>query len=174
VPSTPQPPPDELWSAECDQLGIRIAPVEFGVGVFATRAFAAGEVIGIIRGRVIDGGEYGSPHAIELSESRGLEPEGPLRELNHRCEPNCSLSADAEAGTAALHAGRAIAAGEELTIDYGWPVSDEPTVCACTSERCRLWIVAEGETEMWPYLLAHTRWDELPPWLEERMRARFR
>ena len=164
---------EEAWSAECSRLGIRVAPVEFGVGVFATREFAAGDVIGVIRGRVIDDPGYASAYVIELSDRLGLEPEGPLREVNHSCEPNCWLSVDADAGTATLHAARAIDAGQELVIDYAWPMTDDPVVCACDSKSCRLWIVAAGETASWPYLLAYTRWEELPAGREEKLKKRF-
>jgi hypothetical protein len=170
----PEPRRPATWRSECARLGIRFAPVDFGVGVFAARAFALGESIGVLRGRVIDDPEYESAFAIELSATRTLEPDGPLREINHSCEPNCGFKVSAARGTATLFASTPVRSGDELTVDYGWPVTEDPTLCACGSEHCRIWIVAAEELELWPFLLAHTRWDALTLEEMERLEQRFR
>ena len=89
---------------------------------------------------------------MELGE-RTLEPAAPFRFLNHSCQPNCALVLDeeeeeAEDGTPAgaslwLEVLREIPAGEQLTIDYGWP-AESAIPCKCGAARCRGWIVTEA------------------------------
>jgi hypothetical protein len=44
---------------------------------------------------------------------------------------------------------RSIVAGEELTIDYGWP-AEQAIPCGCGAEDCRGWVVAEEELHRLP------------------------
>ena len=77
-------------------------------------------------GRVIDGGVNGNA----------------ARWINHSCEPSCE--ADEQDGRVFIKALRNIAAGEELSYDYGL-IIDEPYTkklkadfpCWCGSENCR-------------------------------------
>lgn len=128
---------------------VRIGRTPLGRGIFACRRFRAEQVIGVVRGRVVNDPDYGSDYCIELGEGRGLEPAAPFRYLNHSCEPNCELfswEADeaASLGRLWLQALRPIEPDEELTIDYAWPV-DAAIPCGCGAAGCRGWIVAAEE-----------------------------
>jgi hypothetical protein len=79
-----------------DTLDIRPSPIA-GVGMFATRDIADGELIAPAR----------------LGDMR--TPAG--RYINHSCLPNCVFVPHAN-GNLDLHAARAIQSGEEITIDY--------------------------------------------------------
>jgi hypothetical protein len=57
----------------------------------------------------------------------------PVDYMNHCCDPTCGVR-----GSVAVVARRPIAAGEELTFDYGTTDTDRWTLdCRCGSERCR-------------------------------------
>jgi uncharacterized protein len=64
--------------------------------------------------------------------------------MNHSCEPNCFLE-EAEARVF-VGAARAIAAGEELTIDYAYDPATPLEACRCGAESCRGYLneVVEG------------------------------
>jgi hypothetical protein len=55
--------------------------------------------------------------------------------INHSCAPNCEFDFD-DSG-AWVVAGRDIAAGEELTLDYAYDASGPPESCACGAATCR-------------------------------------
>jgi len=67
--------------------------------------------------------------------------------LNHSCDPNLGWSGDRT-----LVARRAIAAGEELTVDYSTSICDPSFVlyCHCGTTRCRQ--VVEGRDWQIPQL----------------------
>ena len=140
--------------AMCQQLkqraaAVRIGRTQLGRGVFARRRFHAEQVIGVIRGQVIDDPGYTSNYCMELGDGRSLEPIAPFRYLNHSCDPNCELfsweSDDlAPLGRLWLQALKPIEPGEELTIDYAWP-ADAAIPCGCGAAGCRGWIVALEE-----------------------------
>ena len=71
--------------------GVHVAPAQFGLGVFSLRLFRAQELIGPIRGTVMDDPDYESDYCMELGENMALEPAAPFRYLNHSCHPNCEL-----------------------------------------------------------------------------------
>src|SRR6185369_853163 len=128
--------------------GVRVSRTKLGRGVFAERWFAASEIVGEIQGEVVDDIDYGSRYCMDMGDTRCLEPSAPFRYMNHCCEPNCALSwhdIDESAGPARRRmfviAGRRIALGEELTIDYGWP-AHMAIPCRCGAENCRQWVVA--------------------------------
>ncbi|HET7206996.1 MAG TPA: SET domain-containing protein-lysine N-methyltransferase [Terriglobales bacterium] len=65
--------------------------------------------------------------------------------INHSCSPNCeSVESDGEVWIVAL---RDIAAGEELTYDYGLYDGDvdDPSSCACGARNCRGTLYSEEE-----------------------------
>jgi hypothetical protein len=87
-----------------------------GKGLFAARAIAEGEYIGTFSGPTARGDGM---HVLWVYLDDSPEPVGRigrnrLRFLNHAKDPN------AEFDGFDLYALRAIAVGEELTIDYGW------------------------------------------------------
>jgi hypothetical protein len=130
-----------------------LSPVEFrdstiaGRGVFARRPFKPGDVVVAYapkqkRVHVKD------PDAIAAAETRltllsekhtviipdTRVPGGWL--CNHSCDPNAAIFSD---GAGRIQCHRAIAAGEEVTIFYGWVSHNEPLrdPCRCGSPRCR-------------------------------------
>ncbi len=108
-----------LWS-RLNKVEVRPSNIH-GVGVFATRNIASGEVIARYSGRrVARKGMY----VVEQTDSSGnrqrYELTGKLRFLNHSCAPNAAFS------QFELRALRPIAAGQEITVTYG------SAACSCS------------------------------------------
>jgi hypothetical protein len=122
--------------------GVAVRPVGRGRGLVALRAFAPGEVILQLEGRVTD---RATRTSIQISEELHLDgplpppagaapaPSQPWQFLNHSCQPNSRIAAPR------LLAVLPIAVGEEITFDYNTTEVDmaEPFPCACNSPRCR-------------------------------------
>ena len=129
---------------------VRIQETPVGKGVFAERSYPVGAVIGEITGDVIRYSD-GSDYSFEIDEETQLEPYPPFRYLNHSCEPNCEFDwiedpiCDDELVLFVI-ALRDVHSGEELTIDYNWPVSCA-IPCRCGSRTCRGWIVSRDEVD---------------------------
>ncbi len=147
---------------------IRIEETPVGKGVFAQRGFARDVVIGEIFGEVLEEHPEDSSYCMELQSGRLLEPQPPLRFLNHSCEPNCELFYWVDEESKAppedrlwLQTVRPVAVGEELTIDYCWP-ADAAIRCCCQKASCRGWVVdpdefdqiAASQPEAWAEFLA--------------------
>ncbi len=102
-----------------DGVELRASPIQ-GQGIFATRDFAAGELLCILDGQVVDVTRH--PAVIDALEWNALSPAlllvRPLRSsygyINHSGRPNVSIDEDGHH----MRTSRAIAAGEELTMDY--------------------------------------------------------
>jgi uncharacterized protein len=131
--------------------GVRVGPSACGLGVFSLREFAAKEVLGPILGEVFDDGIYESDYCMALGVDGCIEPDAPFRFLNHSCEPNCALveyEIECEDGSCReelwLTVETAIAPGEQMTIDYGWPAWTS-IPCRCGSPACRQWIIAADQ-----------------------------
>ena len=121
---------------------IKVPPVEvreghLGMGLYAMRRLAKGELI--LRG-------WGDPlphrtqHSIQVNADQHILPHTPLHLLNHSCAPNCGLLVRRGVEELQVHALRAIAAGEELTIDYETfeeEIHFMPGLCLCNSPSCR-------------------------------------
>jgi len=132
--------------------GVRVGQVSYGRGVFSTRQFSAGEIVGVIPGDVIDDEDYSSDYCMDLGGSLSLEPSGPFRYINHACQPNAGLFIIAPARpdenpVIIVEACRRIRPGEEITIDYAW-AAEHAIPCRCQSEDCRGWIVAKHEIHL--------------------------
>ena len=127
---------------ETESVEVRPSPIE-GLGVFATRRFAAGELIRRIN--VVREVTPETPLRPELGEQADHcdYPDGrmvlfgvPDRYLNHNCDPNAWTRYDADG--CCLVARRDVQSGEEVTCDYNinitggtaWP-------CHCGAARCR-------------------------------------
>ena len=131
---------------------VRVGLSQHGWGTFAARRFKKRAAIGQVTGQVIHDPDYSSDYCMDLGDGKSLEPGEPFRFLNHSCEPNCELvliDVEREDGTRDipeiwLETLRPIASGEELTIDYGWPM-EHGIPCQCGSPRCRGWIVAQDD-----------------------------
>ncbi len=138
-----------------DGVDVRPSPIA-GLGMFATRPFPAGARI-LRRNHVREISD-----AAPLRPDRGELPEHtddveggrivllgfPDRHLNHCCDPSAYVRVID--GVHYIYARREIAAGEEITNDYGinGPGGDGVT-CRCRAARCR------GE--------AHSDFFRLPP-----------
>ncbi len=69
-------------------------------------------------------------HALDATRSRRG-----FRFINHSCDPNTFMRCTAE--RAEFYARRAIARGEELTVDYGESHHDGRLRCRCGAANCR-------------------------------------
>ena len=117
-----------------------------GRGVHAVEAIAAGEVVAVKGGHIVDGPTVaGLPQAIRdsafpigpdlfLAALVPGEYEGVMMRVNHSCQPNVGMG-----GNVLLVAMRDIAAGEELTIDYALFLGDPGFAmdCLCGTAACR-------------------------------------
>lgn len=135
--------------------GIRVGENHLGRAVYAIRDFSSGELVGSVRGRVINDPEYSSPYSIDLGATFSLDPQPPFRFLNHCCTPNCELIlVDAANGgrkigghsipRVTIVTRKRVRTGDELTIDYAWP-AEAAIPCGCGSRWCRGWVVARSQ-----------------------------
>lgn len=123
---------------------VRVGDSPNGKGLFALVGMKKDRAVGRIRGEIKPPG-YRSEYCMGFRDG-GIEPDEPYRRINHSCDPNCELIeweiTDEEDGRKVyelwLHTVRAVAAGEELTINYA--DNGEPIPCHCGSPRCRGWI----------------------------------
>jgi uncharacterized protein len=115
-----------------------------GKGLFADRAFCAGELVAEYSGRRIPtayADTLKTRYLFEIDEQWTIDgsPESNIaRYINHACSPNCE--AGLRDGRIFIRAARRIRKGEELTIDYGEEYFDEfirPKGCKCAALRHR-------------------------------------
>lgn len=133
-----------------------------GQGLFALRAFAAGERIAPYRGPLTSTpparATTGEVFALEVAPGRWLDGSGddnPARWANHSCEPNAELIWHGDLGEAWLTGLRALRAGEEITFDYGFSLAESLFhPCACRTPGCVGRIIAEP---LRPALRRHLR-----------------
>ena len=122
-----------------------------GLGGFAARGIPQGtrviEYLGerISKSESLRRCEANNEYIFGLSESEDLDgnvPWNPARFLNHSCLPNCeAVIADGRIWIVAV---RPIAAGEELTFNYGYDLVDyRDYPCRCGAVNCVGYIVAE-------------------------------
>ena len=130
---------------------VRVKKSVVGRGVFARKRFREEAVIGEVTGMVRDP-DFESDYCMDLGKHAVLDPEGPFRFLNHSCNPNCQLMLwksrkfnGRKIGRLWVETIRAVAAGDELTIDYAWP-ADAAIRCLCGAENCRGWVADEHES----------------------------
>ena len=137
-----------------------------GKGVFAAQDIAEGEALIEYKGELISWKEALRRHPHDPSQPNhtfyfhiddervidGGVKGNAARWINHSCEPNCE--ADEHKGRIFIKALRNIAAGEELSYDYGL-IIDEPMTrklksefpCWCGSDQCRGTLLATQEDE---------------------------
>ena len=129
-----------------------------GLGLYARRDIAAGEMVIEYSGEVIravltdkreqmyqhtrPNGDHGC-YMFRLSETAVVDATvcgNAARFINHSCDPNC-YSEIVDDGVGQKHvvifALRAIARGEELTYDYKFPFEDVKITCMCSTRRCK-------------------------------------
>ncbi len=115
-----------------------------GQGAFAAEPIPARRKIGEIRGESVSVRE-GRRRAkgvarimlIEVSERRAIDASNstdPLRFTNHSCAPNAVLRI--RQGRVEFYAMRDVAAGEELTVNYGETHHEGRLTCLCGAPGC--------------------------------------
>jgi SET domain-containing protein len=129
-----------------------------GRGLFAAQAVRTGERVAEYTGKIRnaeDGGaemaanhvQAGPVHLFELAEGVYVDGDAPgnaARFANHSCAPNCEMVE--ERGRLWLVARRAVAAGEELTFDYGFRLREFlGHRCRCGAPGCAGFIVNARE-----------------------------
>ena len=126
-------------------------------GVFATEQIAAGELISVWSGRVVNYDQLVTlppqlqSHSIQVEEGlyfSSLRPDEPADYINHSCDPNAGI-----VGHLSLLAMRDILPGEEVCFDYAMcdgSLYDE-FECQCGSPFCRGWITGNDwrKPELW-------------------------
>jgi SET domain-containing protein len=123
---------------------VRRSPID-GHGVFAAEPIGRLKKIGEIRGESITVDEArirATRHErimiVELSERSAIDfskSTDPMRFTNHSCKPNARLSI--RNGRVEFYALRAVAPGEEVTVDYGETHHEGKLACRCGAEGCR-------------------------------------
>lgn len=116
-----------------------------GFGAFAEEAIAARRKIGEIRGESISVAEArirATRHErimiVELSARKAIDfsrSGDPMRYTNHSCSPNARLCI--RQGRVEFYALRAIAPGEEITVDYGETHHEGRLSCRCGAPGCK-------------------------------------
>jgi SET domain-containing protein len=144
---------------------VRPSAIE-GRGLFAKDAIAAGEIVAVKGGYILDRREWRrlektlGPADIQITTdlviapARADEREGAMLFTNHSCDPNIAIQ-----GQIIVVAMRDIAPGEELTHDWATTDDAEYTMaCHCGTARCRGTITGK---------------DWMNPALQERYRGWF-
>jgi uncharacterized protein len=116
-----------------------------GQGAFAAEAISPRLKIGEIRGEAISVAEARIRATrserimiVELSAKRAIDFSrscDPMRYTNHSCQPNARLCI--RQGRVEFYALRAIAVGEEITVDYGETHHEGRLSCRCGAPGCR-------------------------------------
>jgi SET domain-containing protein len=128
------------------KFAVRVArsPID-GFGVFAAEPVRPHLKIGEIRGESISVPEArrraeGQQRImiVEVSTRRAIDASrstDPMRFTNHSCQPNAQLRI--RDGRIEFYALRAIAIGEEITVDYGETHHEGRLACRCGAAGCR-------------------------------------
>ncbi len=147
----PAPP---AANAEPRRKGVPADPQKFAVdvrasridgrGAFAAEAMPARRKIGEIRGESVSVREARRRAKtmerimiVEVSHTRAIDASGstdPLRFTNHSCQPNAVLRI--RQGRVEFYAMRDIAAGEEITVNYGETHHEGKLRCRCGAPGC--------------------------------------
>lgn len=114
------------------------------MGLFARTPIKKGEFVLEYTGKIVPtevADTLGTRYLFDLEDGRtidGSPRSNEARWINHSCRPNCE--AFLEDGHINIYAERSIAAGEELTFDYGQEYFDEFFAkggCLCGATRHR-------------------------------------
>ncbi|MBI3877679.1 MAG: SET domain-containing protein-lysine N-methyltransferase [Verrucomicrobia bacterium] len=129
---------------------VKPSPIH-GTGVFASEAFSKGARVLEYTGERISQAESlrrceaQNDYIFALDDEWNLDgnvPWNPARFINHSCAPNCD--AERVEGRIWIVARRNIAAGEELTFNYSYDLTDyREHPCRCGAEEFVGFIVAE-------------------------------
>lgn len=137
-------------TAESRWLSFRHSPIH-GTGAFACVDIPSGTIVIEYVGEVISKQESlkrceaDNAYIFGLDSDRDIDgnvPWNPARFINHSCAPNCD--AELHSGRILILARREIAAGEEVTFNYGYDLTDyKDYPCQCGAPHCVGFIVAE-------------------------------
>lgn len=142
----PHPPEEPVVSSWFSPTTEKRSSAIQGRGLFAREAIAAGAIVAVKGGAILDRAEYTkvrdavSPAEIQIDDAlyiaprRAADVEANVLCLNHSCDPNVGVR-----GQITFVAMRAIPANAELTIDYAM-IDGDPTeemTCACGAPLCR-------------------------------------
>ncbi|MBX3172083.1 MAG: SET domain-containing protein-lysine N-methyltransferase [Candidatus Eremiobacteraeota bacterium] len=138
---------------------VRIGPSGWaGEGLFAAQPIPGGTRILQYRGEHISKEESarrrlaGNNYIFHLDYAHDIDGaalENTARYLNHSCSPNCRV--ELSGGQIWIVADRDLQAGEELSFNYGYDLSEyERFPCACGAPNCC------------GYMLAREYWGDLP------------
>jgi SET domain-containing protein len=127
------------------KFAVAIAPSAIdGQGTFAAEEIPPRLKIGEIRGEsisVADARIRATRHErimiVEVSARKAIDfskSNDPMRYTNHSCRPNARLSI--RQGRVEFYAVRAIATGEEITVNYGETHHAGKLVCRCGAPGC--------------------------------------
>ncbi|MDO9459421.1 MAG: SET domain-containing protein [Alphaproteobacteria bacterium] len=127
------------------KFAVDVAPSRIdGQGAFAAEAIPARRKIGEIRGESISVADARIRATrserimiVELSTRRAIDfsrSADPMRYTNHSCQPNARLCISQ--GRVEFYALRAIASGEEITVDYGETHHEGRLTCRCGAPGC--------------------------------------
>jgi SET domain-containing protein len=149
----PLPPPKEWEYVRVGRSGVH------GRGVFAARDLPKGTCVMEYKGerltkregnrRTEEQWETGRVYTFELSRRVDLDgsPEWNVARLaNFSCDPNCESENDG-GRRIWIKALRDVAAGEEITYDYNFPLVEPPPKCRCGSAKCRGYIVGSDHVK---------------------------
>jgi hypothetical protein len=135
---------------ETELLVFKASPIH-GSGGFAKAGIAKGtrviEYVGerISKSESLRKCEGNNEFIFSLNEEQDLDGDvawNPARLLNHSCAPNCE--AELQEDRIWIVASRDIAAGEEVTFNYGYDLVDyRDYPCRCGAPNCVGYIVAE-------------------------------
>ncbi len=128
------------------KFAVRVAASRIdGQGAFAAEAVPARLKIGEIRGESISVQEARIRATrserimiVELSARKAIDfskSADPMRFTNHSCQANAKLVI--RNGRVEFYARRAIAEGEEITVDYGETHHDGKLACRCGAVGCK-------------------------------------
>jgi len=125
-------------------VAVRASAID-GQGAFAAEPIPPLRKIGEIRGESVSVAEArirATRHErimiVELSAKKAIDfsrSADPMRFTNHSCAPNARLVI--RNGRVEFYARRAIAAGEEITVDYGETHHEGRLACRCGAAGCR-------------------------------------
>lgn len=137
-------------AAETEWVRFGRSPIE-GYGGFAKRPIPKGTRIIEYVGLKIDKRESfrrceeNNEYIFTLNEQQDIDGNvewNPARLINHSCAPNCEAEVDEE--RIWIVARRDIAAGEEITFNYGFDLEDyKQYPCYCGAPECVGYIIAE-------------------------------
>ncbi len=138
------------------KLEVRAEPEKGGFGVYAIEAVAAGEVVSVWGGDIVNAEQLAAlphdvqQHSVQIEEGLYSATMGGAETadfINHSCDPNLGLR-----GQITLVALRDIEVGEEVCFDYAMTdcTPYDEFECRCGSEHCRGTI--RGEDWMLPEL----------------------